>query len=86
MQQHRSDTAGRLDLLLQLPPILPKFIAGGGYPVARRAGSDLMAETCRANALADEGVRWSPRATLLLSGGLSLLMWGVIVFAVATIR
>ena len=30
----------------------------------------------------DDGVRWAPRATLLLGGGVSLLLWGAIALAI----
>jgi hypothetical protein len=34
----------------------------------------------------DDGRRWAPRSTLLLSGGVSLLIWGAIACVAAAIR
>jgi Flp pilus assembly protein TadB len=32
------------------------------------------------------GARWSPRATLAVSGGIALLLWGLVGLAVSAIR
>jgi hypothetical protein len=34
----------------------------------------------------DDGKRWSPRATLSLAGGASLLIWGAVALAIAALR
>ena len=35
---------------------------------------------------ANRGARWSPRATLAVSGGVGLLLWGLVALAVSAMR
>jgi len=51
-----------------------------------RALQERLAEEWRPVETNDDGRRWSPRATLALSGGISLLLWGAIGLAIAAVR
>lgn len=51
-----------------------------------RALQERLAEEWRPIETHDDGRRWSPRATLALGGGLSLLLWGAIGLAIAAVR
>jgi hypothetical protein len=72
------------DTLLNLKPILG--LAGDAHAEAlspaRVLQQRLLAEMA-AEAEDDDGVRWSPRATMLFVCGVSLALWGAIALVVA---
>jgi Flp pilus assembly protein TadB len=53
---------------------------------ARRPSQELLASMRKDGDAIRRGARWSPRATLALSGGVALVLWGLIGLAVSAIR
>ena len=45
----------------------------------------LSAATLREAQTTDDTIRWSPRKTLLVSGGAALVLWGLIAAAVSSV-
>jgi hypothetical protein len=80
------------------PEADPQTIAGRPSPVAQaqvgdaptdspaRTLQERLAEDYRSVTDLNDGRRWSPRATLALSGGISLVLWAGIGLALGLIR
>ncbi len=74
---------------LQLQPAPAMGLADASHadiPSPARALQQRLLEQMNAEAMDDDGVRWAPRTTLLVTSGASLALWGVIALAVAAFR
>jgi hypothetical protein len=70
------------------PPRAPVNLATGDEPSSTSPALDLqqkVGEAWRRRTIDDHASRWSPRSTLLLSGGVSLALWAAIATAAWTL-
>src|SRR5579864_8059102 len=85
--QHRSNLR-RSPASSELPPEPAARIAQPGQASSASPARTLQAHLDEAWRVPSYGAarRWSPRATLALSGGISLLLWGGIALAIVALR
>ena len=68
------------------PPVLRAQVGDSPADSPARTVQERLAEDYRLVTDPDDGRRWSPRATLAFSGGMSLALWAAIALALSLIR